>query len=65
MPKIKTNRGARKRFKMTKSGKIKRSNAYKSHLLEGKSPKRKRNLRKAAIVSTADEKKIRRMLPYS
>ena len=53
MPKIKTHRGAAKRFKKTGTGKIKRSKAYASHLLGGKSPKRKRNLRKAGLVSEA------------
>ena len=64
MPKIKTNSGAKKRFKITKGGKVKRSNAFKSHLLSSKSTKRKRNLRKASIVSTLEEKKVKRMLPY-
>ena len=64
MPKIKSNSGAKKRFKMTKSGKIKRSKAYKSHLLERKSPKRKRNLRGTVVASEAEGKKISRMLPY-
>ena len=64
MPKIKTNSGAKKRFKITKGGKVKRSNAFKSHLLSSKSTKRKRNLRKASIVSNLEEKKVKRMLPY-
>ncbi len=64
MPKIKTNSGAKKRFKITKGGKVKRANAYKSHLLESKSTKRKRNLRKSSIVSTLEEKKVKRMMPY-
>jgi large subunit ribosomal protein L35 len=62
MPKMKTHRGAAKRFKVTGSGKIKRSNAYKSHLLESKTSKRKRGLRKAVIVSTGDERRVKRML---
>ncbi|MDY6936001.1 MAG: 50S ribosomal protein L35 [Spirochaetota bacterium] len=64
MPKIKTNKGAKKRFKLTKSGRIKRANAYKSHLLESKSSNRKRKLRQSSIVAASDEKKIKRMLPY-
>jgi large subunit ribosomal protein L35 len=62
MPKMKTHRGAAKRFKVTGSGKIKRSNAYKSHLLESKGPKRKRNLRKADLVSAGDRGRVKRML---
>lgn len=58
MPKMKTHRGAAKRFKMTGSGKIKRSKAYASHLLGSKSPKRKRGLRKAGLVSKAETKRI-------
>ncbi len=64
MPKMKTNRSAAKRFKRTASGKVKRSKAYHSHILTKKSPKRKRNLRKAGLVKNADMKRIRRMLPY-
>ena len=64
MPKIKTNSGAKKRFKRTKGGKVKRANAYKSHLLEGKSSKRKRNLRKSSSVSASEESRVKRMLPY-
>jgi large subunit ribosomal protein L35 len=62
MPKMKTHRGAAKRFKVTGSGKIKRSNAYKSHLLESKTSKRKRGLRKAEIISSGDERRVKRML---
>ena len=62
MPKMKTHRGAAKRFKVTGSGKIKRNNAFKSHLLESKTAKRKRNLRKADIVSHGDERRVKRML---
>ena len=65
MPKMKTHRGAAKRLKKTGTGKFKRSKAYKSHILTKKSPKRKRNLRKAGYVSTAEEKVIRRLLPYN
>ena len=64
MPKMKSKRGASKRFKATASGKIKRRKGWKSHLLEWKSPKRKRQLRKGTLVSKADEKRIRRLLPY-
>ena len=64
MPKVKTNRGAAKRFKATGSGKIKRSKAYTSHILTKKSTKRKRNLRKADLVDDTNSKAIKRMLPY-
>lgn len=62
MPKMKTNRGAAKRFKKTGGGKFKRSKAFKGHLLGKKSAKRKRNLRKAGLVDKADEHKVRRLL---
>ncbi|MCL6589133.1 MAG: 50S ribosomal protein L35 [Firmicutes bacterium] len=62
MPKMKTHRGAAKRFKITGSGKIKKNFAFKSHLLESKSPKRKRNLRKAEIISAGDTRRVKRML---
>lgn len=64
MPKMKTHRGAAKRFKKTGSGKLKRANAFKSHLLTGKSAKRKRNLRKTSYVSAAQEKVMKKLLPY-
>jgi len=64
MPKMKTNRGAAKRFKMTGSGKIKRSKAFTSHILTKKSTKRKRNLRQSDVVNAADYKNIKRILPY-
>jgi large subunit ribosomal protein L35 len=64
MPKIRSKRGAAKRFKVTAGGKIKRRKGWKSHLLEWKSPKRKRQLRKGALVSKADAKRIRKLLPY-
>lgn len=64
MPKLKTHRGAAKRFRLTKSGKVKRAKAYKSHILTKKSTKRKRNLRKAGYVSTVEEKNIRKLIPY-
>lgn len=64
MPKMKTHRGAAKRFKVTGSGKIKRSKAFKSHILEKKSAKRKRGLRQGGYVSAADFKKTKELLPY-
>jgi len=62
MPKMKTHRGAAKRFKKTGSGKIKRAKAYSSHLLGGKSPKRKRKLRKAGLVSKEEIKRISNLI---
>ena len=62
MPKIKTNRAAAKRFKVTGTGKLKRNKAYKSHILTKKSQKRKRNLRKGTILTSADEKRIKSVL---
>jgi large subunit ribosomal protein L35 len=64
MPKIKTNSGAAKRFKKTGSGKVKRSHAFTSHILTSKTRKRKRNLRKNALVHPADQKNICRLIPY-
>jgi large subunit ribosomal protein L35 len=64
MPKMKTNRSAAKRFKRTGSGKLRRNHAFTSHLLEGKSPKRKRKLRKAALVSKGDQKRLAQALAY-
>lgn len=64
MPKMKTHRGAAKRFKVTGSGKFKRAKAYKSHLLEKKSAKRKRSLRQLTLVSAAEEKQVKKLLPY-
>lgn len=63
MPKIKTNKGARKRFRKTAKGEYKRSKATKSHLLTKKKRKRKRNLGKSTLVSPKDKKKVRRLLP--
>lgn len=60
--KMKSHRGAMKRFKLTGTGKIKRSKAYKSHILTKKSPKRKRGLRKSTILSKADHKRIMSVL---
>ena len=65
MPKIKTNRAAAKRFKVTGTGKLRRSKAYKSHLLSKKSPKRKRNLRRAGLVDSTNMHGLRRLLPYA
>ncbi|HCS75199.1 MAG TPA: 50S ribosomal protein L35 [Clostridiales bacterium] len=64
MPKMKTHRGAAKRFSLTKSGKVKRARAYKSHILTKKSSKRKRNLRQGTYISTQEEKNIRNLIPY-
>ncbi|MEW5954473.1 MAG: 50S ribosomal protein L35 [Bacillota bacterium] len=64
MPKIKTHRGAAKRFKKTGTGKVKASHAFKSHILGKKSAKRKRNLRKAATLSKPDTERANRLLPY-
>ena len=65
MPKMKTNRGAAKRLRRTGSGKIRRMRANKSHILTKKSQKRKRRLRTATLVSKADEKRMKRLLPGS
>ena len=65
MSKIKTRRAAAKRFKVTGSGEFKRAKAFKSHILEKKSPARKRNLRKATLVSKADYERVTKMLPYA
>lgn len=62
MPKMKTNKGAAKRFKKTAKGKVKRGQAYTSHILTKKTPKRKRNLRKSVLVAKPDEKRIKRLL---
>ncbi len=62
MPKMKSNRGAAKRFRFSASGKIKRKKAYASHILTKKSATRKRNLRKAGQVSEADTPRVRKMI---
>ncbi len=62
MPKVKTNPGAKKRFWLTGTGKLKRRHAYKSHILTKKSTKRKRNLTYPALVDKADEKNIKLLL---
>ena len=64
MPKQKSHRGAAKRFKVLKSGKIKRAQAYKSHYLNHKTTKRTRNLRKGTYVSDAETKMVKALLPY-
>ncbi|MBE0503433.1 MAG: 50S ribosomal protein L35 [Desulfuromonadales bacterium] len=64
MPKIKTNRGAAKRFRKTGTGKIRRNKAFTSHILTSKSTKRKRDLRQSTVVSKADERNIRELIPY-
>jgi large subunit ribosomal protein L35 len=63
MPKMKTHRGAAKRFKKTGSGKIKRNSAFTSHILTSKTTKRKRNLRKSKIMSSGDAKRMKVLLP--
>lgn len=65
MPKMKTHRGAAKRMKITGTGKVKKAKAYKSHILEKKSSKRKRSLRKSNLVSAADAKRVKLLLPYA
>lgn len=60
--KMKSHRGAMKRYKLTGTGKVKRNKAYKSHILTKKTPKRKRGLRKSAILSKADHKRIKSVL---
>lgn len=62
MPKIKTKSGAKKRFKVTGSGRIKREKAFQAHILTSKSKKRKRNLRHATLVASTDERTIKIML---
>lgn len=64
MPKLKTNRGAAKRFTVLKSGKIKHKKAYHSHILTSKTTKRKRNLRQSTLIDSKDAKQIRLLLPY-
>jgi large subunit ribosomal protein L35 len=64
MPKMKTNRAAAKRLRVTGSGKIRRSRSGKRHLMRGKAARRLRNLRKHDLVDAADTLRIRRLLPY-
>ena len=65
MPKIKTNRGAAKRFARTGSGRFKRKKAFANHILTKKAQKRKRNLRGFTLVAMPDHESVRRLLPYS
>jgi large subunit ribosomal protein L35 len=65
MPKMKTHRGAAKRFKVTGTGKVLRHKGFKSHLLTGKPAKRTRSLRQAAVVAKTDQRNIKTLLPYS
>ncbi len=64
MPKLKTHRGAAKRFKKTASGKFVRSKAFKQHILTSKSTKRKRGMRGTTVIADVDATKLARMLPY-
>ncbi len=64
MSRLKTHRGAAKRFKVTGTGKIKRSKAYKSHILTGKPSKRMRNLRTSTLVAKTDQANIKKLIPY-
>ena len=64
MPRLKTNKGAAKRFRFTSSGKVKRPKANKNHNLSSKNKKRKRRLRKSALISSRDMVEIRGLLPY-
>ena len=64
LPKLKTHSGAAKRLKVTSTGKIMRRRGYKSHLLTGKSSKRTKNLRKAALVSDSEYANMKRLVPY-
>jgi len=64
MPKLKTHRGAAKRFRKTATGKIKRAKAFKSHILTKKTSKRKRHLDQNTLISDADHRRISRMIPY-
>jgi len=63
MPKMKTHKGAAKRFKVTGAGKVKRYKAFKSHILTKKTSKRKRNLRRAGLIATpGEQKRIKRLI---
>ena len=64
MPKLKTHSGAKKRFNLTKSGKVKRAHAYKSHILTKKDTKRKRGLRQGAYADVTNISAIERRIPY-
>ena len=62
MPKMKSNSGAKKRFELTGSGKVKRKHAFKSHILTKKTTKQKRNLTYSAVVANADEKRVKELI---
>lgn len=64
MPKIKTHSGAKKRFKLSKNGKVLRGHANKSHILTKKNTKRKRNLRKVTVADTTNVAQVKRLVPY-
>ncbi len=64
MPKLKTRRGAAKRFTVTAKGKVKRRKGFLRHILTNKTSKQKRHLRRATLVDKADERSIKRLLPY-
>ena len=64
MPKIKSNSGAKKRFKLSKTGKVIRAHAYKSHILNKKTSKRKRNLRQTTTTDKTNVKQIKKLIPY-
>ncbi len=64
MPKLKTRRAVAKRFKLTKSGKVKRAKAFKGHILTKKSRKRKRKLKRKSLLRKSESKKIKKLLPY-
>ena len=64
MPKLKTNRAAAKRFRMTKSGKVKRAKAFANHILTKKPMQRKRKLRQGTLIHEADMKEVMQLLPY-
>ena len=64
MPKQKTHRGAAKRLSLTKNGKVKRAQAYKSHILTKKSTKRLRGLRQTGYIAECEAKKVRELIPY-
>ncbi|MCB1041692.1 MAG: 50S ribosomal protein L35 [Acidobacteria bacterium] len=64
MPKLKTHRGAAKRFKKTGTGKIKRAKAFKNHILTKKSAKRKHNLALSGLVDVSDQARVEKLLPY-
>ncbi|MCR5635747.1 MAG: 50S ribosomal protein L35 [Clostridiales bacterium] len=64
MPKIKTHSGAKKRFKISKGGKVLRAHAFKSHILNKKTTKRKRNLRKVTVADKTNVAQVKRLVPY-